>query len=604
MSFVRGLLLWTLCASAVLADERILSFDETITVQADGSLELREAIRVRSEGRKIRRGIYRDFPTIYPAGNGRQVVVGFRFESATRDGQQEPWRTESRGNGVRVYLGSPNVLLPAGEHVYELVYRTDRQMGFFADHDELFWNVTGNGWEFPIDRATARVILPASIPAGDVKLEAYTGAQGDKGKNYTATIDNGAPLFTTTRMLGEREGLTVVAMWPKGYITAPVEESVPAATGSTSSPGYPVAETGNRTLYPSDMPKTKAPAFLALGGLALLLFYYYRVWLKVGVDPPSRITIPEYEIPAGQSPASMRFLMRRGYDDGCMAAAVLSLAVKGHLRIQQDAGILGLGKTTTLVGQSRPDARPLSAEEQELLGILFADGNSLVLKQENHERVGVAEKVHRLSLKGRFTSGFFNINGWWHFLGIVLSIFLALPAIIGPSTDVWPAWHFLTPAGWFTMFIVLLMLVTNGVFGRLLQAPTVAGQKVMDHIRGFKMYLEVAEGDELKKAKGPPPPLTPQLFESYLPAALALGVEQGWAERFRDVLSAAGTDYSPAWYAGPAWNSHSIGGFTSGLGSSLGSAISSSTTAPGSSSGGGGGGSSGGGGGGGGGGGW
>ena len=154
------------------------------------------------------------------------------------------------------------------------------------------------------------------------------------------------------------------------------------------------------------------------------------------------------------------------------------------------------------------------------------------------------------------------------------------------------------------MFIVLLMLITNGVFGRLLQAPTVAGQKVMDHIRGFKMYLEVAEGESLKNAKGPPPPLTPQLFESYLPAALALGVEQGWAERFKDVLSAAATEYSPAWYAGPAWNVRSIGGFTSGLSSSLSSAISSSSTAPGSHSGGGGGGSSGGGGGGGGGGGW
>ena len=69
----------------------------------------------------------------------------------------EPWRTEPFGNGVRVYLGSANVMLPHGEHTYELVYRTDRQMGFFADHDELYWNVTGNGWDFPIDRATARV---------------------------------------------------------------------------------------------------------------------------------------------------------------------------------------------------------------------------------------------------------------------------------------------------------------------------------------------------------------------------------------------------------------------------------------------------------------
>ena len=148
------------------------------------------------------------------------------------------------------------------------------------------------------------------------------------------------------------------------------------------------------------------------------------------------------------------------------------------------------------------------------------------------------------------------------------------------------------------------MLVVNGVFGKLLKAPTVAGQSLMDHIRGFRMYLEVAEGEDLKRMKGPPPPLTPQLFESYLPAALALGVEQRWAERFADVLRVEAPNYAPAWYVGPGWNLRNLGDFSNEIGSSLSSAISSAATAPGSSSGGGGGGSSGGGGGGGGGGGW
>jgi len=614
MSLVRALFIWMLCASAVLADERILSFDDTVTVQNDGTLTVREIIRVRAEGRNIRRGIYRDFPTTYP-GNGRQIVVGFSFESATRDGQDEPWRTEPHGNGVRVYLGSARVMLPQGEHTYELVYRTDRQMGFFADHDELYWNVTGNGWDFPIDRATARVLLPADIPVSDIKLEAYTGPQGAKDRNYTTTIDDGAPLFSTTRELEPREGLTIVAMWPKGFITAAVEESVPAGAGATSSPGYNYSgDTGNASQYGRspieamlnrDLRKTTLPAFMGLLGLAALLFYYYYIWLKVGRDPPSRITIPEYESPKGQSPASMRFLMQMGYDNSCFAAAVLSLAVKGHLRIEQDAGVLGLGKTFTLVKQSSPDAKPPSADEDQLLVNIFSEGNTLKLQEENYERVSEARTNHRLSLKDRYTSAFFNINGGWHFLGIVLSILLALPALFLPGkTDLWPEWHFTTPAGWFTLFTVLLMLVANGVFGKLLRAPTVAGQTAMDHIRGFKMYLEVAEGEDLKRMKAPPPPLTPQLFESYLPAALALGVEQRWAERFADVLNVQAPDYAPAWYAGPGWNIRDMGSFSSNLGNSLSSAISSSSTAPGSSSGGDGGGSSGGGGGGGGGGGW
>src|SRR6185436_14138719 len=146
-------------------------------------------------------------------------------------------------------------------------------------------------------------------------------------------------------------------------------------------------------------------------------------------------------------------------------------------------------------------------------------------------------------------------------LGILLSLVLAAPAILLPgTTDPWPLWHFASLGGWFTLLCVVAMLAVNGLFGMLLKAPTVAGQALMDHIRGFKMYLEVAEGEDLKRMKGLPPPLTPQLFESSLPAALALGVEQRWAERFANVLDVQAPDYAPAWYAGPGWNIRDIGG--------------------------------------------
>jgi uncharacterized membrane protein len=347
------------------------------------------------------------------------------------------------------------------------------------------------------------------------------------------------------------------------------------------------------------------PALFATAGFVLLLFYYYYMWVKVGRDPPARIVIPEYEAPKGQSPASMRYLMEMSYDDNTFAAAVLSLAVKGYLRIVQDSGILGIGKSFTLEKETSPGSKPLSADETALLRVLFLHGDSLLLKQENHERVREVRGIHKSAIEQGFSSGFFNINGGWHLLGIALSIALALPAILLPGrSEVWPVWHLTTPAGWYTIVVVVLMLVTNGTFGKLLKAPTVAGQAVMGHIRGFKMYMEVAEGEELKHMKAPPPPLTPQLFESYLPAALALGVEQRWAERFANVLAVQAPNYSPAWYAGAGWNSGDLTGFSRTIGTSLGSAISSSSQAPGSSSGGGGGGSSGGGGGGGGGGGW
>ena len=134
-----------------------------------------ETLRVRSEARQIRRGITRDFPTHYQDRSGRRVVVGFGVLGVQRDGQPEPFKVERRANGVRVWIGDPDVYLPAGTYTYQILYRTDRQLGFFEDHDELYWNVTGSSWVFPIDRASARVTLPAPVPEEQLSLEAETG---------------------------------------------------------------------------------------------------------------------------------------------------------------------------------------------------------------------------------------------------------------------------------------------------------------------------------------------------------------------------------------------------------------------------------------------
>ena len=192
---------------------------------------------------------------------------------------------------MRVYLGSATVMLPHGEHIYEIVYRTDRQMGFFADHDELYWNVTGNGWEFEIDRATARVILPAGIPA---RRHQARGVHRRAGRARAGTTrrhsTDGVPVFTTTRAWIDHEGLTIVAMWPKGFITAAVEESVPVDAGPTSSPGYNISRDAGNARGPSGRSpieghsasatcrKNSLPAFFGLFGLAALLLYYYWMW--------------------------------------------------------------------------------------------------------------------------------------------------------------------------------------------------------------------------------------------------------------------------------------------------------------------------------------
>ena len=131
-------------------------------------------------------------------------------------------------------------------------------------------------------------------------------------------------------------------------------------------------------------------------------------------------------------------------------------------------------------------------------------------------------------------------------------------------------------------FIVSIVIIVgiNLLFVYLLKAPTALGRKVMDRIEGFRMYLSIAEEDRLEKLH--PPGKTPELFEKYLPYALALDVDQQWSEKFADVLKQAAETrgYSPAWYYGGNWDGLGPGMFTSDLGSSLTSAISSCRGSP------------------------
>jgi uncharacterized membrane protein YgcG len=189
--------------------------------------------------------------------------------------------------------------------------------------------------------------------------------------------------------------------------------------------------------------------------------------------------------------------------------------------------------------------------------------------------------------------------------GSALSVNLfALPFFAGELFGLGILWYATSLS---TIIVMLLLIGINYIFYHLLKAPTRFGRSLLDTIEGFKIFLAATEKEKLNRLN--PPERTPELFEKYLPYALALDIEQQWAEQFSDILSAkavgeGGTAYSPSWYSGSAFTSLTAGGLVTSLGSSFSSAISSSSAAPGSSSGGGGGGSSGGGGGGGGGGGW
>ncbi len=559
---------WILLLSGVaLADERILDYHSDILVRQNGSIEVTETIKVRAEGQQIRRGIYRDYPTRYKDGLGNDVQVDYEPISVLRDGLMEDFHSESRPNGVRTYFGEADRLLSPGDYTYTFRYNAGRMLGFFDTHDELYWNVTGLGWDFPIDAASAAVWFEFDLQPDTIEIDAYTGSAGAQGSDFEARVDaSGRAQISTTRPLGPRQGLTIVVGWPKGYIEEP---------GLASKTAWLLSDNAN--------------LLVALAGLLGLIAYYVPLWHHFGRDPEKGPIVTRYEPPSDLSPASLRYIRQMHYDDKAMTAAIINLAVKGYLRIEKS------GKQHTLHRQE-PSENPaaLAAGEKSLLSALFSDGSDIALDNKNHKVLGRARSLHRASLKRDYANRYFRTNGAMNLPGILLVVVVAIVALnvgSGPTPLVFA--------------VIAVMLVMICVFAVLMKQPTGLGRKILDEMEGFKEFLQIAEKDELNLRN--PPEKTPALFESYLPFALALGVDQQWSERFARILaglrSPDGSPYHPSWYHG-SWNGMNLSSATSSLSSGLGRAISSSVSAPGSSSGGGGGGSSGGGGGGGGGGGW
>ena len=625
-------------ARAQAQGEQILTYHSDIELRKDRSMIVTESIRVVSRGYQIRHGIYRDFPTHYTDSMGTRTLVGFDLVGATRDGEPEQTRIEDISNGKRVYLGNPNQMVSLGEHVYTVTYTTDRQVGFFQDHDELFWNVTGNGWIFPILSVSATVQLPGKIPSADVRLAGFTGPQGSQEKDLKSSAQNdGTYFFEGTRPLRAREGLTILLVWPRGYIAAPTQEEK-----------YEYFVKDNREVL------------AGAGGIVILLIYYLLVWAAVGRDPKPGPIMALYEPPQGLSPAGMRYLVQMGYDNKAFTSAVLSMAVKGYLEIKEEGGSYTLYKKDGATGA-------LATEERLVAGQLFAGRDEIWMNNTNHIMISGAMKALKLSLKGAEQQVYFLTN--WQYLlpAIVFSVAMLIGivsahgapamamagfmcfwltvwtlAVAGMIIGVAKQWKtalasktgeggqigkavflsvftipflggevmglfFLSKAtSIYVVFIFAATVAIHFLFKYLLKAPTQTGRELLDKVEGFKLFLGAVESDPMNRAM--PPNKTPQVFEKFLPYALALNLEQAWAEKFSGVLGGASNSpggngaYSPAWYSGPGWNGMGATGFADSLGGSFSSAISSSASAPGSSGGGGGG--SGGGGGGGGGGGW
>jgi uncharacterized membrane protein YgcG len=555
-------------APSVFAEEAITRFDVVIEVQTNADVVVTERIAVEAEGVSIRRGIFRDLPRYYES-DGARLPYGYEVLDVTRDGQREPYETETDGNAFRIRIGKEDVFIALGAHVYEIRYRVRNQVRYFGDHDEIYWNATGNYWNFPIQAARASVVLP---PGAEVRgTSAYTGYLGDQGADFTYTRQGDTHVFETTRPLAAGEGLTI---------------SVSIATGLIEPP----SAADEALLW-----WQRNGSLTVLGGSLLALFWFYlRSFDRVGRDPPRGPIFPRYEPPKGYSPAAAHHIYYRGLrQHHALIATLMNLAVKGRISI--DASDRKTTELSLTPDKATPGAS-FTPEDTALERGVFGGQSRKSIGGKYDAGFTAAYSSFRRALSAKYGAAYFRWNAVYTIAGLILTGLGLLVAV--HQASMWTPWH--TGA-------VMALAGLNLAFIYLMPAPTPKGQQVRTEIEGFRLYMETAEKLQLNAVKvgsEAPPPMSKARYEAFLPYAVALGVERPWTRHFERLLPKEAEDYNPRWTRFSSRGNRSISSLNSALVSGLSIGVSSALPQSSGSSGGGGGGSSGGGGGGGGGGGW
>ncbi len=502
--------LLALAAPAAARTLAIESFDTYVRVDPDGGILVVETIRAHFEGRW--NGLYRDIPVEYRTPQGFNKTLALELRGATDDAGQALKVDASRVRHYRRF----RIWVPGAEDATRTIvlsYRVPNALLFFEDHDELYWNVTGDEWEMPIAVAGATIELPKGVTG--IRTLAFTGSYGSREREADVTVAGNIVRFEMRRELAFREGLTAVVGWDKGFVREPGRAQL--------------VWLFLRSNWPLLVP-------------GLVFGFMFRTWLARGRDPRRRPITVRYEPPSGLSPAEVGTLVDNKPDMRDITATVVDLAVRGHLVIEEkvEAKLLGLWSSTEYVFERRspPDsAAPLRPHEQVVLNALFAAG----------------DRVELSDLENTFYRSLPRIRDWVFAALVKRGYYRRRPdrvrrsyligAIIGSVVLAWAGTALGRLWGMAEGTWILAGILSGAIgvaFAFVMPARTVSGARTMEDVLGFEEFLSRAERDRFERMTP-----TPELFESYLPYAMALGVERRWVAAFDDIYT-----QSPAWYRG------------------------------------------------------
>jgi len=552
-------------AQRSLAIQRL---DATIRVNPNSSIEVTETITAQFSGSW--NGIYRSIPVKYRDSRGFNWTLGLDVLGATdADGRALKVESSRERHYIKVKIWVPGA--HDATRTVTLRYRATNGLRFFEEHDELYWNVTGDEWDVPIGAATAHIELPPG--AAGVRAIAFNGVYGSRAQEARVETSGTTVRIAMPHALGFHEGLTAVVGWNKGVVREP--GAVSRAAGVIGS-NWPLA--------------LPIPVFLVA----------FAIWRRRGKDPSRRPVTVQYEPPRGLTPGEAGTLIDHSADMRDVTATLVDLAVRGHLRFEEhdDRKLFGLigGKDYLLRRLDPPaDANGLALHERLVLdGVFEGRGATVMLSQLEDEFYTRLPSIKSSMFDRLLERGFYHarpdrVRSNWMVAGAILGL------LVGVGGATLSDRFLMTPVPFVVAGVLTALIII--VFGAFMPARTEAGTRALEQVLGFQEFQRRVDSEHLKRViLG-----HPELFDRYLGYAMALGVEKKWAKAFEGIYTEP-----PRWYIGASAMDFSVGRLSSslaGFSSKVGSTMTSSPRSS-SGSGFGGGGSSGGGGGGGGGGGF
>jgi hypothetical protein len=216
-SIALALLLSLVLIAPAFAEWHLGRFDTQMSVAPDGVVDVTENLDVVFNG--TYHGIWRDIPIEYPGPYGSNFTLFLQVTGVT-DGAGNELKYDSKTqNGYRhltIYI--PDAV--NASRTVQIHYTVTNAVRWFDDHDELYWNVTGNDWQVPIERASTNIVFPVNA-SGELRAQAFTGQYGARAQDATVHVGGNSVSVATNGPLFMREGLTADVYITKGVLTQP-----------------------------------------------------------------------------------------------------------------------------------------------------------------------------------------------------------------------------------------------------------------------------------------------------------------------------------------------------------------------------------------------